>query len=378
MDVLTQHNDNLRTGANLQETVLTPASVTPQSFGLLAKLQVDDQIYGQPLIATGVQVGGGRHDLAIVATVKNSVYAFDANDASEAQSLWHVNFGTPANVADGDWDCTDINGDMGIIGTPVLNASKSALYVVALVKVRGGFAQRLHALDPSTGTDLPFSPVDIQGANFDTLRQNQRPALFLANGNVYIGYASHCDFGPYHGFLFGYDENTLEQTAIFNSSPGGNGASIWQSGQAPAVDAAGNIYFITSNGSWNGVDQFSESFLKLDANLKLLDWFTPTNHALLDEQDLDLNSGGATLIPGTKLVVGGGKQGVLCSVNTEEMGHLGDEQAVQHFQATGSHLHSVVFWQSGGAQVQLHGSRMCLLEFANNDCSRIIGCGTVE
>jgi hypothetical protein len=359
VDVLTQHNNNQRTGANLEETVLSPASVTPQSFGMIAKRQVDDQVYGQPLIATGVQIGGGMHDLAIVTTVKNSVYAFDANDSARVAPLWHVNFGTPANAADGDFDCTDINGDMGIIGAPVLNPAKTALYVVALTKVRGQFLQRLHALDPSTGADLAFSPVDIQAAGFDTLRQNQRPALFLANGNIYVGYASHCDFGSYHGFLFGYDEKTLEQTAMFNSSPGGNGASIWQSGQAPAVDPAGNIYFITSNGSWNGVDQFSESFVKLDANLKLLDWFTPTNHALLDEQDLDLNSGGATLIPGTKLVVGGGKQGVLYSLNTEQMGHLGDEQAVQHFQATGSHLHSVVFWNSAakGPMIYMWGQQ---------------------
>lgn len=346
VDVLTQHNDNLRTGANLHETVLTPSTVSPQTFGMIFKRVVDDQVYGQPLIATAVQIGGGKHDLVIVATVKNSVYAFDANDATAIEPLWHVNFGTAGNVEDGDWGCTDINGNLGIIGAPVLNPTKTALYVVALTRVGGGFRQRLHALDPATGADLDHSPTDIQGANFDPLLQNQRPALFLANGNVYIGYASHCDYGAYHGFLFGYDQTTLTQTAMFNTSPGGVGASIWQSGQAPAVDEAGNIYFITSNGTWNGVDQFSESFIKLDANLKLLDWFTPSNHALLDEQDLDLNSGGATLIPETPLVIGGGKQGVLYALNTDRLGHLGDEHATQHFQATGSHLHSVVFWKS--------------------------------
>jgi hypothetical protein len=346
VSVLTQHNDNSRTGANLNETILHPANVNVKRFGMLFKRVVDDQVYGQPLYVANLRIAGGTHDVVYITTVNNSVYAFDAVSAAATKPYWHVNFGAPVSLADGNFGCLDINGNMGIIGTPVIDAESHRLYVVALTKSGGSYMQQLHALDLSTGSDLPNSPVIISAPEFDALRQNQRPALLLANHRVYVGYASHCDKGPYHGFLLAYDAKTLEQTGVFNASPGGAGASIWQSGQGPAVDAAGNIYFVTGNGSWNGETNFSESFIKLSPELKLLDWFTPTNHLLLDEKDNDLNSSGALLIPGTSLVTDGGKEGVLYLVDTNHMGHLGDQNAVQHFEASKSHLHSIVYWNS--------------------------------
>jgi outer membrane protein assembly factor BamB len=359
VDVLTHHNNRERTGVNLQETVLTPASVNSKQFGMLFKRVVDDQLYSQPLVVTNVKIAGGWHDVVYVTTVNNSVYAFDANDARETAPLWHINFGTPASVHSADFTCTDINGNMGIVGTPVINAEKTTLYVVALTKAGGQFIQRLHALDLATGADLPNSPATIAAPDFDPLWQNQRPGLFLSGGNVFIGYASHCDNGPYHGFLLGYDAASLKQVGVFNTSLGGEEASIWQSGQPPAVDDKGNIYFITGNGSWNGTTQFSESFLKLDPHMHLVDWFTPTNHFQLDKDDNDLNSSGAVLIPGTHLIIGGGKEGKLYVLDTEHFGHLGDDQAVQHFPATSSHLHSMVYWKSAknGNLLYLWGQR---------------------
>jgi hypothetical protein len=349
--VTTQHNDRERTGSNLQETVLSPANVKAATFGLLAKFAVDDQVYSQPLLVTDVKVkdasfGTGTHDLVYVTTVNNSVYAFDANEPAATKPVWHVNFGAPANLYDAKFGCLDINGSMGIIGTPVIDKDRGALYVVALTRTGSGFTQRLHALDLATGADLDHSPVVIAAPAFDPLMENQRPALLLANGTVYVGYASHCDKEPYHGFLLAYDAKTLAQTAVLNTSPKGGQASIWQSGQAPAADADGNIYVVTGNGTWNGTTDFSESFLKLTPSLKLLDWFTPTNHQHLDEVDNDLDSSGATLIPGTNSVVGGGKEGVLYTLDTRRLGHLGDEHAIDHFQATASHLHSLVYWDS--------------------------------
>jgi hypothetical protein len=344
--VWTQHNDNLRTGANLTETTLTPANVNGAQFGMLFKHVLDDQLYTQPLVVPHVMIGGGAHDVVYVTTVNNSVYAFDARDATNSQPFWHVNFGTPASLDSAPFGCLDINGKMGIIGTPVIDVARQVLYVVALTQAAGKFTQRLHALDLATGADLPESPRMITAPEFDPLMQSQRPALMLLNGNVYVGYASHCDKGPYHGFLMAYDATTLEQTAIFNTTPGGLGASVWQSGQGPAADADGNVHIVTGNGDWDGKSKWSESFLKLDPKLKLLDWFTPTNHFELDAKDNDLDSSGATLIPGTHLVLGGGKEGVLYSIDTRNLGHLGDEHAVQHFHATGSHLHSLVFWDS--------------------------------
>jgi outer membrane protein assembly factor BamB len=352
VDVLTQHNNNSRTGVNLQETTLTPANVNKSQFGMLFKRVVDDQIYTQPLVVTGVAVDGGTRDLVYVTTVNNSVYAFDANDAEARQPVWHVNFGIPANLHSENFGCLDINGQMGIIGTPVIDKARGVLYVVALTRAgpadspHSGFTQRLHELDLATGADLPESPVTISAPDFNALMQNQRPALMLANGMVYIGYASHCDKEPYHGFLMAYDAKTLAQVTVFNATPTGSEASIWQSGQGPAADAEGNVYVVTGNGTWDGVKNFSESFLKLTPRLKLLDWFTPTNHFALDKEDADLNSSGATLIPGTRLVLGGGKAGALYTLDAGNLGHLGDEHALQHFQATASHLHSLVYWQS--------------------------------
>jgi hypothetical protein len=359
VDVLTQHNDNSRTGANLRETALTPTNVNKAQFGMLFKRMVDDQLYTQPLVATGVQVGGGTHDLVVVTTVNNSVYAFDANDAAATASIWHVNFGAPANVNSANFGCLDINGQMGIIGTPVIDKARGVLYVVALTRTGTDYTQRLHELDLATGADVPESPVVIKADGFNALMQNQRPALMLANGMVYVGYASHCDKEPYHGYLMAYDSQTLAQAAMFNTSPTGSEASIWQSGQGPAADADGNVYVVSGNGSWDGVTNFSESFLKLSPQLKLLDWFTPTNHFALDKSDTDLNSSGATMIPGTHLVLGGGKEGVLYSLDTRDFGHLGDEHAVQHFHATASHLHSLVYWASDkkGALLYVWGQR---------------------
>ncbi len=352
VDVLTQHNDDARTGTNLRETLLTPANVNKAQFGMLFKRVVDDQLYTQPLVVTGVQVNGGTRDLVYVTTVNNSVYAFDANDDEASLPVWHVNFGTPANLHSTDFGCLDMNGQMGIVGTPVIDKARGVLYVVALTRAGAstgpgtGFTQRLHALDLATGADLPESPVVIKAESFDALMENQRPALMLANGMVYVGYASHCDKEPYHGFLMAYDAKTLAQVSVLNTSPTGSEASIWQSGQGPAADDEGNVYVVTGNGSWDGVRNFSESFLKLTPQLKLMDWFTPTNHFALDKSDTDLDSSGATLIPGTHLVLGGGKAGVLYTLDTRNLGHLGDEHALQHFQATASHLHSLVYWES--------------------------------
>ena len=352
VDVLTQHDNNARTGVNLKERVLTPFNVNRTHFGMLFKRAVDDQLYTQPLVVTGVSVSGGTRDLVYVTTVNNSVYAFDANDSEASLPVWHVNFGTPANVHSTDFGCLDINGQLGIIGTPVIDKERGVLYVVALTQAgaldgpRSGFTQRLHALDLATGADLPESPVVIEAEGFNALMQNQRPALMLANGMVYVGYASHCDKEPYHGFLMAYDAKTLHEVSVLNTSPTGLEASIWQSGQGPAVDEDGNIYVVTGNGSWDGVRNFSETFMKLSPKLELLDWFTPTNHFDLDKHDDDLDSSGATLIPGTHLVLGGGKEGVLYTLDTRNLGHLGDQHAIQHFKATASHLHSLVFWQS--------------------------------
>ena len=115
VNILTQHNDNLRDGLNAGETALTPSNVNKTQFGLLFKIPVDDQVFAQPLVVANVNIAGGTHSVVYIATANNSVYAFDANTGTQ---YWHVNFGTPMSMAIAKWDCQDVLGSSGIMSTP--------------------------------------------------------------------------------------------------------------------------------------------------------------------------------------------------------------------------------------------------------------------
>jgi hypothetical protein len=339
--VLTQHNDNYRDGLNSTETILTPSNVNGNQFGLLFKVAVDDQIYAQPLYMPNVNIANGTHNVFFVATTNNSVYAFDADSGTQ---YWHVSLGPAFTIQDGGFTCKDILATSGIMSTPVINASNNTLYVVAETWVNNVASHQLHALSIANGKDNSGSPVTLSASGFDAAHENQRAALLLANNNIYITFAGHCDQGNWAGYTFAYSASTLAQVGVFNASPDANGAALWQSGNGPAADSSGNVYLITGNGSWDGENDFSETFLKTDRNLKLLDWHTPSDYANLDSGDQDLTSSGPLLIPGKSLVIGGGKDGVLHLVNVSNMGHLGDSGAVQNWQATSSHIHSMNYW----------------------------------
>jgi outer membrane protein assembly factor BamB len=343
VNIVTQHNDLARTGQNLSETTLTPSNVNVNQFGLLFKNTVDNQVYAQPLFVSAVNIGGGTHNLVYVATTSNSVYAFDADTGTQ---YWHVNLGTPIANTDYGSGCVDINGNAGIIGTPLIDPVSETLYVVNSLNNAGAFSFMLHALDITTGADKTGSPVQITNAGFNPLTQNQRAGLALANGSLLVPFSSHCDMGNYHGFLFSYDPSTLAKVAVFNASPTGNGNSLWMSGQGPAVDASGNIYFGTSNGTWDGVSNFSESFLKLSPSLTLEDWFTAANHANLDGGDADLDTSGPLLIPPGNRLVMVGKSATGYVVNSGNLGHLGDASAVQTITLGGALHGSAVYWNS--------------------------------
>jgi len=336
--VLTQHNDNSRTGANLTETQLTTNNVNTNQFGLLYSRPVDDQIYTQPLVMTNVNIPGkGRHNLVYVATVNDSVYAFDADDGTVTNAYWTRSFtNLPNIVAPRNIDMTgacggayhDFSGNMGIVGTPVIDPAAGTLYLVARTKeFNVNYYQRLYALDLATGTNRPNSPVIIAATNsvaFDPYKQNQRPALLLANGYVYITWSSHCDWTPYHGWVMAYDTADLTQAPItYNATPSGNQAGIWMSNGGPAADTNSNIYLSTGNGTFDAFENFGESFLQLTndgASLSLSSWFTPYNYNNLNNSDLDLGTGGVLLIPGTSLLLSGGKAGVLYLVDRDNMG----------------------------------------------------------
>ena len=376
--VLTQHNDNNRTGANLEETILNTNNVNTNLFGLVFSRAVDDQIYAQPLVMTNVNIAGkGLRNLVIVATVNDSVYAFDANDASVTAPYWQNSLIGPNARAPRNTDMTgacggnyqDFSGNMGIVGTPVIDPVSGTLYLVARTLENGStFVQRLHALDVRTGLDkIPATVIGATYAgvgdgsvagvlSFDPQRANQRPGLALVGGVVYIAWSSHCDWGPYHGWVIGYDASTLQQLSVFNDTPNGYNGGIWMSGQAPAADSSGNLYLSTGNGTvdTSGGANRGESFLKLTpngTNLTMTSWFTPADWQVLENGDIDLGSGGLLLIPGANLLFGGGKEGIIYLVNANNMGGLSgaasDTNVVQHFQVTTDELHGGPIWWDG-------------------------------
>jgi hypothetical protein len=371
-NVLTYHNDNARTGQNTNETVLTPANVSATTFGKLFNYSVDGYIYAQPLVVTNVAIAGkGNHDVVFIATEHDSVYAFDANNGSgtNANPLWKVSFINPAagitTASSGDVSCTDLVPEVGITSTPVIDPASQTIYVEAKtreVTTNGTvYYHRLHALDLGSGAEKFGGPKIVNptvagtgdgndGAGhvpFNALRQLNRSALLLNNGIVYIGSASHCDNGPYHGWLIGYGAQTLGLSNVFNVTANGGLGGIWQAGCGPATDAAGNLYCITGNGTLDtnlAIWSFGNSFLRMSITngLQVADYFTPYNQAALNSSDLDLGSGGPLILPdevgGTTtnqhLLVGAGKEGKLYLLNRDSMGHyssVNDNLIVQSF-----------------------------------------------
>jgi hypothetical protein len=340
--VLTAQYDTFRTGSNPQETALSPANVNVNGFGKLFSVAVDGYVYAQPLYVSASAVPGLGHNTLIVATMHNSLYAFDAD--SGGAPLWSVNFGSSVAIT------RDYLGpETGILSTPVIDPTRHAVYVVAL----NSDGWRLHAIDLLTHAEEAGSPVLIGGSvsgngydnvngvvSFNPNQQLQRAALVLANSMVYVTFTSYADSDPYHGWIFGYNADTLAQTAIYNTTPNGGEGSVWMGGAGPAVDENGDLYVVAANGTWDGVKNFSQSFLKLSPSLSVLDWFTPADWASLDGVDADLGSTRAMLLPSTTLVIGGGKDGILWVLNraTGQMGHLqggaGNPPIVETFHAT--------------------------------------------
>ncbi len=304
---------NYRTGANLAEPVLTPANVG--SLRRLGSFAVDGCIYAQPLFAGQTTLADGSiHDLLIVATMNNSVYAFDANSPGQA-ALWSTNLG-PTNLSPVTNQLSSPTG-VGIVSTPVIDAARNLLYVVYETPTPSYVLAKLDLLTGKTlgtvtisgqvpGTGDSSHGDTVSGGNlvFNPEYELQRAGLVLANGRIYIAFASWSDTRPEHGWLFAYDSTTLSQKGVVCLSPNSWGATVWQSGGAPAVDDSGNIYVVTGNGA--GTTDLSEALVKLDPNLNILADFQPAFWMALSADDEDF-SGRPMIVPGQSLLMAGAK-----------------------------------------------------------------------
>lgn len=372
VEVNTYHNNNMRTGLNPYETLLTPSNVSNSSqFGLLFSLPVNAQVYAQPLYLPIVSIPGkGVHSVVYVATENNSVYAFDANSSTgaNAKPLWKVNLGP--SVPNGDVGTDDINPIIGITSTPVIYTTPSGLkllYVVGKTKTMDSngnpvYTQSLHALSVSSGKEELGGPVVISGqvggmgdgssngiVAFNPLIQSNRTALLMVpsarDGTLYIGYASHGDNGPYHGWLFMYDPQTLKQIAIYNTTPNAltdpsgyplAAGGIWEGGAGPASDGT-SIYYATGNGTFDPTTgAFGDAVVRMfNRSITVADYFAPADQQSLDDDDGDLGSGGVMLIPTeatapskVRLAVDCGKEGSVYVMNTANLGGNGSSNNI--------------------------------------------------
>jgi len=368
--VYTYHNDLARDGANMQEFALTASTVNAANFGKLFSCSVDGAIFGQPLWAAGLTVNGARHNVVFVATEHDSVYAFDA-DSSPCMQLWRASLIDIAHGATSGETTVpagttgylvgrgagDLAPEVGVTGTPVIDPASGTLYVVSK-SVNAGentFYQRLHAIDLKTGNEKPAAPVVIAATYpgsgdggtsvvFNPRTENQRPALALLNGIVYVAWAAHEDVAPWYGWIMGYSYGAagFTQAAVFNAAPDAQDAGIWMSGGAPAADSAGNLYLVTGNGTFDAANatvpntDYGDSLLQLTADLGLSQYFTPSEATTDPGGDKDFGAGGAAVLadlaagsPVPQLLICGGKEGTLYLVNRDVLGGFGNGAAVQ-------------------------------------------------
>jgi hypothetical protein len=393
VDILSGHYDTLLTAQNLQETTLTPANVNATNFGTLFSVPIDGQAYAQPLYKSNLSIPAmGTHNVAFIATEHDSIYAFDADTGAQ---LWHnsyINGTTITTIPFAELSTPDLFPEIGITGTGVIDASTSTLYEVVKTKEVGRgdglvhYVQKLHALDLASGTEKfggPYTIGDTHVASagavpgfanettaivvagtgsessggatplvpFSAEKENVRMSMELQGNIVYVAFASHADFRPYHGWVIGFDRTTLQPIKVFNTAPNADGVAIWESGGGLSFDSQGFMYFATGNGfqltgGFSAFDpahgNYSESVVKVDTNgpnwdpahpqntMAVADYFTPFNWQTLDSQDADLGSGGVMLLPDSvgsaahrHLMVETGKQGRIYLID-RDTGHMGE------------------------------------------------------
>ncbi len=351
-DVLTYHNSNARTGVANKETILTPSNVNSSTFGKLFVVPADGLVDAEPLYLSSITISGTKHNVLIVASEHDTVYAYDADTGA---SLWHVSTLKSGETTSDPRGCSQVTPEIGITSTPVIVRPKTGnpvIYVVAMSKdSSSNYHQRLHALDATSGAELYGGPVDISakypgtGDNssggyviFDPGQYKERAGLLVMGNTLYLAWASHCDIRPYTGWIMGYNLTTLAQTTVLNVTANGNEGAIWGSGAGMAADGSGNIFLLDANGvfdtSLNGsgfpnAGDYGNAFLHLNikGGLHVADYFEMDNESSENNGDVDLGSGGALIVSQKdssgkiwNLAVGAGKDGNLYVVDRTNMG----------------------------------------------------------
>jgi hypothetical protein len=402
-DVLTYHNDNSRSAQNLAEAILTPANVNAAQFGLSRVLPADGLVDGQPLIVSSLTVSGALRNVVYVVTENDSVYSYDADSGA---ALGHVSVLGSGETPSDNRGCGQVTPQIGITSTPVIDRNAGphgTLFVVAMSKnAAGTYFQRLHALDLTTLTERPNSPVAIEATypgtgnnsvgtlTFAPGQYEERAGLLLVNGTVYTAWSSHCDINPYNGWIIGYDESTLVQSQVLNITPNGSEGAIWQSGGGMAADSAGNIYALVANGTFDTTldaaglplhGDYGNAFIKLSSAtpLQVTDYFNMDNTVSESNGDQDLGSGGPMLLPDQtdatgvvrQLMVGAGKDSNLYVVNRSNMGKFSmSNNAIWEelpgalpggIWATPAYFNGTVYYGSVGAPLKAFGIAQALL-----------------
>jgi hypothetical protein len=352
-DVTTYHDDIARDGLNAQETILTLSNVNSSQFGKIGFDTVDGLVDAQPLYLANVTAGGKLRNVLYVATEHDSVYAFDADSGAQ---IWKTSVIETGETTSDDRGCGQVTPEIGITSTPVIDRQQGpngTLFAIGMTKdASGNYHQRLHALDVTTGAEISGSPTEIAatypgtGASssngnvvFEPGQYKEREALLLLSGNVYIAFSSHCDDGPYTGWVMAYSESTLQQTQVLDVTPNGSEGSIWMSGDGIAADSSGNLYFLDANGTFdttldaNGFptkNDFGNAIIKLSTSGKLAvaDYFETYNTVMESDEDEDLGSGGEVLLPDQTdaqggvhhLVVGAGKDSNIYLADRDNLG----------------------------------------------------------
>jgi hypothetical protein len=385
--VYTYHNDVARDGANTHEYALTAANVNTTQFGKLFSCTADGAIYGQPLWVAGVAVQAAQHNVVLVATEHDSLFAFDA-DTSPCVTLWSVSLidaghggsngettvpaGPTGNLVGSGFG--DMQPEVGVTGTPVIDPVTKTLYVVSksVSASQSTFYQRLHAIDLTSGNERPGSPVTISSSfpgsgdggttvTFNARTEFQRVGLALVNGIVYLAWAAHEDTAPYYGWVMGYryDGTSFSQVGVLNVTPDAQYGGIWMGGGAIAADSANNLYLLTGNGAFDATTttppntDYGDSLLQLSPSLSISQYFTPTDQLTDQQSDRDFGAGGAAVLadlpagsPVTHLLLGGGKDGGLYVLNRDNLGGLGDAAAVQRLPLGHGIFSTGAFWNN--------------------------------